>query len=342
MQRNRTAPRRAFTLVELLAVVAIIALLIGILVPTIGAARRAARNTQTKGSLQTLQTGLEAFRGEQKIGGTFPPSYSDGDEDSGMGVGRVTSPFTNQPISISGAGLLVWALSGADLLGTPGFPKLGQASWARASGSNSGNQAARDSNAYALYPPGHARAGEPVHTRFMYIDPSGIPLTPPGETNGTFRVPAELRAGVTAVRQYPMYLDSFGQPILYFRASAGGRNMAARDRQADARAIFYLEDNWALLNPGNRPSGSSPGEYTLMLDDPDGGRHRLPWVNLPTGANAAQDDLTEPSFARYIRDRNVKARFQPQRAEGYLLITAGPDGVFGSKDDITNFEPDAR
>ena len=68
--------------------------------------------------LGTLSTGLETFKADGRVGGGYPPSYSD-DAD---GDGEVESPYGNLPDSnipsrfeITGAGLLVWALAGADL-----------------------------------------------------------------------------------------------------------------------------------------------------------------------------------------------------------------------------------
>jgi prepilin-type N-terminal cleavage/methylation domain-containing protein/prepilin-type processing-associated H-X9-DG protein len=59
--------RRAFTLVELLVVVAIVALLIGLLLPALGKARQAARQVKCMTNMRTLQQGqlmyADAYRG---------------------------------------------------------------------------------------------------------------------------------------------------------------------------------------------------------------------------------------------------------------------------------------
>ncbi|HEX8878197.1 MAG TPA: prepilin-type N-terminal cleavage/methylation domain-containing protein [Phycisphaerales bacterium] len=64
--KNKSKPRAAFTLIELLIVIAIIALLIGILLPALGAARRTARVGICSNNLRQFNTAMGGFAKDYK------------------------------------------------------------------------------------------------------------------------------------------------------------------------------------------------------------------------------------------------------------------------------------
>jgi len=77
---RRSCRKAAFSLIELLTVVFIISLLIGILIPSINAARTQAKKLTTRKTIDTIAVGLELFKNDsgadfrrvQRVGGAVP------------------------------------------------------------------------------------------------------------------------------------------------------------------------------------------------------------------------------------------------------------------------------
>lgn len=65
--------QRGFTLIELLVVVAVIALLIGILLPALGMARSSSRAIVAANNIRSVAQGVMMYAGDSD--GFIPPSY---------------------------------------------------------------------------------------------------------------------------------------------------------------------------------------------------------------------------------------------------------------------------
>ncbi len=321
MYAENPARRRGFTLVELMVVIALIALLVSILLPALGAVRKQAKVVQTRGTFNALTTGLESYKAEGKVGGDYPPSFSDG---TGGNYGKVKSPFDNSMINIAGAGTLVWALAGADLIGTPGFTPRGSFStWSAMSGKQYNVSPVTPSDLYAMDPnnmPAYPRFGP-----YVTLDKMSLTVNKGGSGAASFPIPNDMNANAT--RKYPMFLDTFGQPILYWRADLAGNLMADPNHAAGmSRGIYHWDDNSDLL----------VGANALDFGGGTNGGHQLDWYTGTFDPNLPATPTD--NFQGFICDTHVQAKLTPKQPREYILLSAGPDGRYGTGDDIANIE----
>ena len=66
--------KSGLTLVELLTVLAIMALLVGVLIPALSAVKNSAKEAKQKGQFTTIEIALTAFRSDGKGYSDYPPS----------------------------------------------------------------------------------------------------------------------------------------------------------------------------------------------------------------------------------------------------------------------------
>jgi prepilin-type N-terminal cleavage/methylation domain-containing protein/prepilin-type processing-associated H-X9-DG protein len=81
--------RRAFTLIELLVVISIIALLVGILLPALGAARRSAQRTVCKSNLRQFGIMATGFAADNK--GVMPRVFSPNNDEAVAVLDRINA-----------------------------------------------------------------------------------------------------------------------------------------------------------------------------------------------------------------------------------------------------------
>jgi len=99
-----------------------------------------------------------------------------------------------------------------------------------------------------------------------------------------------------------------GMPILYYKADTS-KTAHNLDNPDDPNNIYNYRDNHALLGLG------------------------APW-----DPNDKHPLFTNPKiFYEMTKDYKVTEQSRPYRADSFILISAGFDGLYGTKDDIVNF-----
>jgi len=297
--------KTGFTMVEILTVVGIIALLVAVLVPTLSMVRRVAKETQQKAQLTAIDLALTAFKSDY---GDYPPSG------------------WNEPPDFKrdycGGQKLAEALLGWDLLGF--HPK---SAWrADGEGKNSRDE---------TYDPDKSRDDNPSdgvpdtlnERRGPYLDVAKanafkLGISASNKRDGLFNGTDPL-AGDTYVicdvfgtKKISLTLASgkvvnlrAGAPILYYRADTSKKTIeivGTRDRIYDVRDNLPLVYLKSIEDKKDHPLNDSTSKYSFFYED-------------------------------YIRDPKVTAMKWPYRADSYILISAGADGLYGTEDDICNF-----
>ncbi|HON66764.1 MAG TPA: hypothetical protein PLS23_09715, partial [Phycisphaerae bacterium] len=246
------------------------------------------------------------------------------------GVGK------NEWLQVLGANLVVYALAGADLLGSAG---IRNANGLPAGGSTPdwADDLSQQSSPPGLYR--YTERGLPAVARTSFVDVSKMKFpNATSDSTPSFKMPTWEDSLPSVV-----FLDSFDQPILYYRANPGQMSIACYSEDPNdprrANGIYNMADNVNLT--GARWKGTSvPGM------DFGAGKDHFPYKgdNLsPSSPTLLKDpstrDACKGTFAHTIYNPNVATPgiFMPHNAETFILLSAGPDGLFGTEDDIANF-----
>jgi len=341
----------AFSLVELLTVVFIISLLIGILIPSVNGARNAAKKATTAKALKSIEVGLEMFKDDNgdgfRLTNGYPPSFAHPPIPGypfkpHLGEFPFLPDAPDANPAVTGAHWLPAMLMGVDNLG-----------YVRRS------SVPRDLRAqpYRWYTPVPSDTHEtPLERQPLYIDPGSLKTKATKDLPG--RANEDLFPDWDEMNELPVIVDAFDQPVLYYVANTHGRttnmvDLSRENPQGEGVPFFFHEDNLGFT--GVAPDTETSGSETSGTPGWDlGNRQRHHAIARP-GATLTAEDLIEPenreTFARYIIDRKVyrsivqnenrsaATPLRPVNADKFLLISAGPDGRYGTNDDVTNMPP---
>ena len=327
MEKKRVNNKRdGFTIVELLTVMGVIAILIGLLVPALAAVRDMAMELKQKAQFHAIEVGLDMYK---KSALDYPPS----NENS-----NTSKPHLVDPTKYAGANKLAEALVGQDFLGFhPNSDYRADGTFSHPDGSGGWITDAPVYHATTDYDPANNAFDETYENNIKARSYRlGTPFVDVSNANA-FQMDMVYDTSTRSVASegwesdpYSMVLcdvytdnrDSgvkTGTPILYYRARTQFIEQDADDAggYTITNDIYNFEDNETILDLGS-------------VDDPTVSHY---WLDDATIANDYQD------FERMILDKDLTTTLnRPYRADSYILVSAGKDGLFGSADDIFNFE----
>jgi prepilin-type N-terminal cleavage/methylation domain-containing protein len=330
----KTTPK-AFTLIELLVVISIIAALIAIMAIGITAAMKQAKNLRQKVALKAMEVGLELF---SKDFDGYPESTT-------LPVNGIADGKTDL---VCGAQHLAEALLGRDERGFE--PQTG---WYPPKDEDYNTALTSPSTLLdSLYNAAEQTSLNRRKGPYVELKNSGVYTI--NELWGTELASSKIytSSGATAINRErsPVITDSFntnqitlnnatvkvGLPILYFKADSTKRFRISGD------------------TPPVAVTDPAPTEYSKWIYNFD---DNLPIVQLPVLSDTAATDMdfidpasADPAtvtpakkaqrFYEQITQTADATRkyYKPFNVNKFILISAGRDGIYGTKDDITNFE----
>ena len=293
---------RGFTLAELLTTMAIMAILIALIMPALGLIQKTAQKVRQKSQFHGIDIVLESFHTDF---GDYPPSTCPTEREPG-----------NWLDDYCGAQKLAEAVVGLDGFGVHPRAEF----WADGLADWNGNRVYDpDESVY------HVTFDTPYETA---VDNRKVRKGPYLELEAANAVKlSDLYQGAVGTLDVDTYIlaDMFGKvthrrthkrtgmPILYYKADVGGTdhrppNIAPIPRNN----VYEIRDNQEIYS-ASPPFGNTPHPLATMSNQ-----------------TIFYDRTANPNFPGPPR--------RPYRSESFILHSAGADGLYGTADDVYNFD----
>jgi len=316
---TRRKSERAYTIIELLTVMSIVIVLIGLLVPALSVVKKYGRKVKQRAQFHAIDVAMELFSSEFE-------GYPDSEE----------LDQASTPANYCGAMKLCEAMMGQDLLGfhpDSDFRADCQDSAGKflydnpsPTSFNSLTATEKEDNLMARRGPFLQRENaNGYRLRNIY----GTGNTTSTFTNEELFVLCDVYANVINKRNTgERGKTKIGMPILYYKANpAGTTHLISSPPGTTLPTAYYdYKDNYDLIKLGV-PFNPNPV-------------HKLGGSNANTGSPVTVSDAdAEAAFINITKDNMINiSSGAPFRSDSYILISAGNDGLYGTRDDVFNFD----
>ncbi|OHB58226.1 MAG: hypothetical protein A2Y12_02315 [Planctomycetes bacterium GWF2_42_9] len=310
--RRSNQSKKAFTIVELLTVMGVIAILIGLLVPALNIVRRIAKDTKQRAQFHSIEVALEIFKNDT---GEYPES----------------SRFVDGSGNVTGAQRMTEALVGRDLQGydpaSRWHPQLDLSGTpTNAYSTNTGGTPSEQDKSLQRRKGPYLKLENvgAFGAQDLYLAGNFTPIY----YNVTTQSP--LMTDVYAERQVTLIngkIVKAGTPILYFKANtsykdlgsdsgAAKRNAGFDSTQGYTTVAYNAYDNIDILNLKHIMKPTSTEIH--------------PVSDATTSHKKFYDLITNPQISTNLDG-------VAYNTDSFILMSAGKDGLFGTADDIYNF-----
>ncbi len=294
---------RGFTLAELLVTMAIIAILIGLIMPALALVQRTAKKVRQKSQFHGIDIALESFRTDF---GDYPDSsYNSLGGQEYCGAQKLAEAV----VGWDGFGVhpkSAFRSDGMNDVDGDNVPELIYNVIAGITGSNGYVESGADNRSVRKGPYLELEASNAVTLGNLY--PGGV-----GSLDPDRYVLADMFGKVTHVSTD----KKTGMPILYYKADVSGtvhQPPMTVLPGSPVKNVYIITDNSPIYN-AIPPFGNRLHEMATLAEQ-----------------TIFYDRTTNPNFPGPVPPR------RPYRSQSFILHSAGRDGLYGTADDMYNFD----